>query len=294
MTSASFSLNASTRVFAVLGHPVTHSLSPAMHNPTLRAMGMNAVYVAFDVPPDHLMRALVSMAHMDLAGVNLTIPHKRVAFRGLEHLSDTARLAGSVNTVLFHGEGRMEGHSTDGHGLRTAVEEAFGSGLGGKRVLLLGCGGAGRAAALQAADDGAAELWLANRTPERARELAEDLRGRFPDQRVDCCRSWPPEPEETRSADLLLQSTSLGMTPGEPPLLEPGHFRKGQAFFDMTYVQETTPTMRAAREAGAAAANGLGMLLHQGVRSLEIWTGQTVPVEVMRKALRGRVYGGDA
>ena len=294
MTSPLLSWSGSTRVVAVLGHPVAHSLSPAMHNPTLQAMGLNAVYAAFDVHPDHLLEVLRSMAHMGAAGVNLTIPHKQVAFRGLKHLSDTARLAGSVNTVVFREDGELEGHSTDGYGLRAAVEEAFGSGMDGKRVLLLGCGGAGRAAALQAADDGAAELWLANRTPERSSELADDLRRRFPELRVECCASWPPSPEEVRLCDLILQSTSLGMKPEEPALLEPDHFREGQAFFDMTYVQRTTPTMRAAREAGASAANGLGMLLHQGVRSLEIWTGRGVPVEVMRAALRRAVYGEGA
>jgi len=292
MTDTVFSFSGSTRTFAVLGHPVAHSLSPAMHNPALRAMGLDAVYLAYDVDPDHLLDVLGSMGDMGFAGVNLTIPHKEVAFQGVKRLASTARRAGSVNTIVFHENGELEGHSTDGYGLHRALEEAFGRAFEGQHVLVLGCGGAGRAAALQAADEGAASVRLANRTQERADKLALEMRERCPDLTVEVCGSWPPAAEETRSADVILQSTSQGMKKDDPPMLEPGCFREGQGFLDMTYVLKVTPTMRAAEQGGAEAVNGLGMLLHQGVRSLEIWTGRDdVPVEVMREAMRSHVYG---
>jgi len=291
MNSSSFEISALTRIFAVLGHPISHSLSPAMHNPTLQAMGINAVYVAFDTAPEELLDTLTVFAQRGFAGVNLTIPLKEVAFEGIHRLSESAQLSGSVNTVVFHPDGSLEGHSTDGYGLSQAIQESFGKGFLGQNVLILGCGGAGRAAALQAASDGVETLYLANRTLSKADKLAEELRARFPQLDVKVCPDWPPSPEHSQEADLILQSTSLGMKDGEGPWLTEGHFHKGQCLLDMTYVQKQTAIMSLAESTGAQVANGLGMLLHQGVRSLEIWTGQSVPVEVMRSALRTHVYG---
>lgn len=262
-----------------------------MHNPTLQAMGMDAVYLAFDTPPDQLMETLRTFGQRGFAGVNLTIPLKEVAFQNMDRLSETAELSGSVNTVVFHADGSLEGHSTDGYGLREALKEAFWKGFTDEKVMILGCGGAGRAAALQAASDGAKSISLANRTLSRAQSLAEELTKRFPDLQVACCSSWPPSHAETRSCEILLQSTSQGMKDGDDPLLGSEHFQSGQKLLDMTYVKKVTPMMKAAEKAGAEGVNGLGMLLHQGVRSLEIWTGNTVPVEVMRAALYRQVYG---
>ena len=226
-----------------------------------------------------------------MAGCTLTIPHKEIAFREIGRLADSARLAGSVNTVVFRADGELEGHSTDGYGLRTAVEEAAGKGFAGASVLILGCGGAGRAAAIQAAEEGAARLRLANRTASRAEDLRNEIEKRYPALEVSVATAWPPPPDEVAEADLVVQSTAAGMEPGQPPLLTRDHFRPESFLFDMVYTQRETPTMAEARAAGATAANGLGMLLHQGVRSLEIWTGQTIPVDVMRAALERNAYG---
>lgn len=291
MNETVFPISAATKVFAVLGHPVAHSLSPAMHNPTLQAMGLNAVYLAFDTTPEDLMQTLKVFGQRGFAGVNLTIPLKEVAFQGIERLSESAALCGSVNTVVFHENGGLEGHSTDGYGLSEALKESFGKAFSGQQVLILGCGGAGRAAALQAASEGAASLILCNRTLARANTLGNELQKRFAQLEVQVCDSWPPPPGLVRQADLVLQSTSLGMKAGDACWLNAAHFRKGQCVMDMTYVQVQTPVMQVAAQAGAEVANGLGMLLHQGVRSLEIWTGKSVPVETMRGALRRQVYG---
>lgn len=280
-----------TRLFAVLGHPISHTKSPAFQNPGLQALGLDAVYLALDVHPDRLIPTLRSMADMGFAGCNLTIPHKEIAFQGVDRLSQEARRAASVNTIVFHPDGTLEGHSTDGYGLATAVTEAFGQGFEGRALLLLGCGGAGRAAAREAAERGAAALWLANRNPARAADLAAELRSQFPRLNVHACAAWPPAADEVRAADLILNATAIGMKPGDASPLPASAFTPDQSVLDMVYVDPVTPLMRTAQDAGARAVNGLGMLLHQGCRSLEIWTGQPAPVEIMRNALWQAVYG---
>lgn len=287
----SMSLTGKTRVFAVLGHPVAHTLSPPMHQAAFRALEMDAVYAAFDVSPENLMPVLSAMSAMGFGGVNLTIPLKEVAYRGLENLAPSALRSASVNTVVFREDGTLEGHSTDGAGLRLAVQEAFGLSFYGLSALLLGCGGAGRAAARELADQGASRLVLANRTPARAKALADELGREYPATLIEVASSWPPSPEEMEGVDLLLNSTSLGMKADDPSLLAPGAVVEGLSMLDMTYVLEQTPTMAAVRLAGGRAVNGLGMLLHQGVKSFELWTGVSPPVEPMRDALREAVYG---
>lgn len=293
MTTASFpKLSGHTKPFAVLGHPIGHTLSPAMHNPALQALGMDAIYCAYDVRPDELMNVLRGMSKMGFVGSNLTIPHKEIAFRGVDHLGPSAELLGAVNTVVFRNDGTLEGHNTDGYGIVKAVEESFDLSPRDKDVLVLGCGGAGRAVALVMAQEGARHIRLANRRSERMDVLASDLRKRFPDVKVSRCSSWPPSPEETEAAELILQSTSVGMDVDDAPVLRREHFHTGQALMDLVYVFRETGIMQEAVRAGARAANGLGMLLHQGVRSLEIWTGREAPTSIMREALDRHVYGG--
>jgi shikimate dehydrogenase len=207
----------------------------------------------------------------------------------LEELADSAAFSGSVNTVVFEEKGRIVGHSTDGAGLHHALQETFGGAFEDRQVLILGCGGAGRAAALQAAREGASRVLLANRTRSRAEGVEKEIRHRLPGVEVKCLSAWPPEPADMQVADLVIHSTSLGMNAGDETGLMPDHFRDGQALLDMVYLQSVTPVMRIAREAGVHTVNGLGMLLHQGVESLRIWTGMEPPVEVMRQALEQAV-----
>lgn len=280
-----------TRAFAVLGHPVRHTRSPAFQNAGLQALGEDAVYLAFDVPPEDVLDALRGMAELGFRGTNLTIPHKEIAFRGMDILSPEAVRAGSVNTVLFREDGLLEGHSTDGYGLTHSLKEAFDLEFSGRDILLLGCGGAGRAAALEAADRGARSILLANRTPAKAAALAAELTELCPDCLIDAAASWPPPPSQTRDCSLVINATAIGMNPADSSPLSPEHFTPDMAVLDMVYVTKETPILKAAAAAGARTANGLGMLLHQGVRSLELWTGKSAPVEVMRKALHEAVYG---
>ncbi len=278
-----------TRVYAVLGHPVGHTLSPAMHNAAFRQLGLDAVYVAFDVAPDRLAEVLPALAALGCGGVNLTVPLKEAAYRRLERLDESARLLGAVNTVQF-ADGRLIGHNTDGYGFLKAVEEAFGPCIPGQTVFVLGSGGAGRAVALVAAQAGARALTLADIEPIRSQKLAGEIRDRFPGVRVKVLvepAEWAPA---ARQADLVVQATPLGMKPTDAAPLEPAAFRAGQRAFDLVYMYPETVFMRAARAGGAEAVNGLGMLLHQGARAFQIWTGRAPALDAMRAALEQKVY----
>jgi shikimate dehydrogenase len=276
-------LSGHTKPYAVLGHPIGHTLSPVMHNASFGALGLDAVYLAFDVHPDRLLTVLDALRAMGFGGVNLTIPHKEVAFRGLTQLDPSAQLLGSVNTVQFSALGLI-GHNTDGYGFLKAVEEAFGRGPRGDAVYVLGTGGAGRAVALMCAQAGAKSVQVHDVDAARVARLVDEIRKKFPGVEVDAGG-------DSKLADLVVQCTPVGMKKDDPSPLAVEKFRAGQRAFDLIYHMPETPFMRAAKAGGAQASNGLGMLLHQGARAFEIWTGTPPNVEAMRKALEQAVYG---
>jgi shikimate dehydrogenase len=279
-----------TRPYAVLGHPVGHTLSPAMHNAAFAALGLDAVYLALDVRPERLLDTLPVLRDAGFGGLNLTIPLKEIAFRGLNALDETAQLMGAVNTVRFAPEG-MIGHNTDGAGFLKAVEEVFETAVAGKSVFVLGAGGAGRAVALACAGAGIRSLVLADVDAARAAKVASEVETQFFVQEVKAVVSAEDVRVSARAADLVVQATPVGMKPDDGSPLGPEAFREGQLAFDLVYQYPETPFMRAAAAGRALVANGLGMLLHQGARAFEIWTGIQPPVDVMRRALEKEVYG---
>jgi shikimate dehydrogenase len=285
------SISGHTTIFAVLGHPIHHSLSPAMHNASLQSLGMDAVYAAFDVDPSRLMTVLPAMADMGFGGVNLTVPLKEVAFSGLKNLDDSARRLGAVNTVVFRPDG-LKGYNTDDKGFLIAIEEAFSATPSDHSILVLGCGGAGRAVAITCAVQGARRLLLADVEEARTRRVADEIRALAP--RVDIT-PLPADPgawkAQAREADLVVQATPVGMKPDDKSLLDASAFRAGQLVFDLVYMYPETAFMKAARQAGAKASNGLSMLLHQGAYAFTIWTGRKADVAAMRHALEAAVYG---
>ncbi len=285
-------LSGHTKPFAVLGHPIGHTLSPVMHNASMEELEFDGIYLALDVHPDRLMEVLPAMALMGFAGVNLTVPHKEIAFRGLETLDESAKLFGAANTVEFTEDG-MIGHNTDGYGFLKALEEAFGKTVEGDAVFVLGCGGAGRAAALQAAVKGAKSLVLADIDAERVQRLEDEVKSLAPKVEISQALDKEAQIALCRGCDLVVQASPVGMKPGDPSLLPPEAFREGQRAFDLIYMYPETAFLTTAREAGAQIANGLGMLLHQGARAFEIWTGTEPSVPAMRKALEDAVYGSD-
>jgi shikimate dehydrogenase len=282
-------IDASTRYCAVFGQPIKHSASPAMQNAGIAALGLNWRYLACEVNPAHLREALAGAKRMGFVGVNLTVPHKLLAVDLMDALDESARTWGAVNTVRFEsvgGETIARGFNTDADGIARSLREDLGLELRGAKVLLLGAGGAGRTAALKLAAEGVGELHLVNRTESKAVAVEEEIRQRNPGVRVAVgC----PKTE----VDLVLNATSLGLKPDDALPFDATTFalRQARTAYDMVYRPAETPFLKAAKAAGCRTANGLGMLLYQGAKALEIWSGQPAPVAVMRRALEDNVYG---
>lgn len=277
-----------------------------MQNAGLAALGLDWRYLAFDVFPENLRAAIAGAQAMKFAGLNLTVPHKLLAMEMVDVLDESARQWGAVNTIRFEArdaagvwqplhaftdvpdEIRSQGFNTDADAIARAIREDLQLELRGARVLLLGAGGAGRAAALKLAQEKVGALFLVNRTRSKAEEVAQEIRARFPDICVAA-----DYPADGPGADLVLNATSLGLKPADSLPLDEKAFplTKAKAVYDMIYRPSETPLLRAAQSAGCRVANGLGMLLHQGAKALEIWTGQPAPLEAMRRALEENVYG---
>lgn len=278
-------INAATRLCAVYGSPIAHSASPAMHNAAFTALGLNWRYLAFEVDPKNLRAAIAGAKAMGFAGLNLTVPHKLLAVDMVDELDDSAKKWGAVNTLRV-GPERVVGYNTDADAIITSLREDLKLEPRGARVLLLGAGGAGQTAALRLAAEHVAELYLVNRTEIKAEAVAGEIIERFPSVKVSV--GYPKAP-----VDLVLNATSLGLKADDASPLDETQFSLTQtgAVYDMIYRPAETVLLRAARTAGCRTANGLGMLLHQGAKAFEIWTGQPAPLDVMRRALEQNIYG---
>ena len=280
------SLNGETRVAGVIGWPVRHSLSPPMHNAAFAALGLNWVYVPFAVEPEQVGCAMEAIRALDLAGLNVTIPHKLAVLPHLDEISDTARVLGAANTIV-NVEGRLEGHNTDGAGFLRSLRE-IGGDVAGRQVALIGAGGSARAVALAVCQAGATRLSIINRTVEKAEALVEMLAAALPDVNAHAVALEGPQAEEAvREAGVLIDSTAVGMYPHhEVEPVVPARWLHGeQTVCDLTYNPRRTVLLKAAEAAGARTLDGTGMLVHQGALAFEYWTGQPAPVEAMREAL---------
>lgn len=274
---------------AVIGDPIAHSKSPQMHNPALRACGMDAQYIRVQVPAGGVTRAFRLFAERGFVGVNVTIPHKFEALDAVDVLEPEARQLGAVNTVAIR-DGKLHGFNSDGPGFLRSVKEAFGVEVRDLRVMILGAGGgAGRAVTVQCALEKCPKLLLVNRTPEKAAELASKLASERPEGSVRSV-GWDDQAllAALPEVDLVVNGTSLGMKAEDPPLL-PSHSLTAQhRVFDMVYRAggHLTSLGAAAREAGATYIDGSTLLLHQGAISFEYWFNVPAPIEAMRAGLR--------
>lgn len=278
---------------AVLGHPIKHSISPAMHNAALAELARGGPvgfaraearfatwkYFRFDVHPDDLPAALALLHAKKFHGLNLTVPHKVIAFDRVAEVDAAARPVGAVNTLLFSERG-WRGFNTDGYGLAAAVRETLGRDLAGAHIVLLGAGGAARGAAVECLQRGCASLAIANRTRENLDALLATLAplaGKIP------VRGFAPvaPPADLPGGALVINATSAGLKPADPLPLDLAALPRPAAVFDMIYNPPQTPLLRQAAELGVPHANGLAMLVHQGAKALEIWSGvpasQTAP-----------------
>ena len=298
-------IDATTRYCAVFGHPIKHSASPAMQNAGLVVLGLNWRYLAFDVRPEELRTAIAGAKTMQFVGLNLTVPHKLLALDMVDALDDSAKTWRAVNTIRFEGRDRSgawmplfqfgdvppekirtHGFNTDAEAIVQSLREDLNVELRGARVLLLGVGGAGHVTALKLAAEGVGELFMVNRTSSKAASVAAEIRRRHPLVRVSL--DYP-----RGEVDLAINATSLGLAADDPFPADERQFtlRQARSVYDMIYRPAETRFLAVAKAGGCRVSNGLGMLLHQGAKALEIWTGQSAPVEIMRRALEKNVYG---
>jgi shikimate dehydrogenase len=262
---------------AVLGHPIRHSVSPAMHNAALAELAaagqpyQNWRYFRFEVAPEDLPRALELLQARRFRGVNLTVPHKVIAFERVAEIDPAARPAGAVNTLRWRPDG-WHGFNTDGYGLAAGVAEDLRQAFRGADVVLLGAGGAARGAAVECLQQACRSLLIVNRTLETAETLVRDLAGLRSSSVVRCCTA-ATLPADVPAGALVINATSAGLRPTDPLPIELSTLSKPSAVYDMIYNPPETALLRQARSLGLPAANGLSMLVHQGAKALEIWTG---------------------
>jgi len=276
---------------AVIGDPVAHSLSPEMHNPALRALGVDAQYVRLHLRPDEFLAALPKLSALGFIGCNCTIPHKFMALEAVQEVHPAARRIGAVNTLIFRPDGTIYGRNSDAPGFLRTVREEFGCEVKELRVLVTGAGGgAGAAVATVCAMEGCRGLILTNRTQDKAEQTAAGLTD-LPGGRVTQVVPFTSAAlaEVLPQVDLIVNCTSLGMKEGDPEIVPHARLEPRHLVFDMVYKPLTPPLVAAARAAGARAVNGLPMLLWQGVYSFEWWFGAAAPVEAMRAGLERAV-----
>jgi shikimate dehydrogenase len=266
-----------TTVTGVMGHPIAHSLSPLLFNTAFEALGLDWAMVAFDVAEGATADALDAVRALGVAGLSVTMPHKEEACRLADECSAVAARLGAVNSIRWR-DGRLSGHNTDGAGLVASLAHGAGFSPSGARCMVLGAGGAARAAVLGLAEAGASEVVVVNRSADRAAEAAAlaDARGRV------------GTADEARAVDLVVQATPVGMrdtaTEATAPLVDPSLLHEGQLAVDLVYHPLETAWLAAARGQGANVLGGLGMLVHQAAVQLEWWTGLEAPVQVMWEA----------
>jgi shikimate dehydrogenase len=278
--TAPWSPSGSTRLVAVIGHPVGHSRSPALANAAFRAAGLDWTMVAFDVAEGAAEAAIHGVRALGIGGLMVTMPHKAAVIPALDSLTPTARALHAVNSISWV-DGALVGHNTDGEGLVSSLRHDTGLEVAGRRCVVVGAGGAARSVVHALAGAGAAEVVVVNRTAERAASAAL-LAG--PVGRVG-------SPADVANADLVVNATSVGMgaAPGAPgpvpfpiDLLQPG-----QVVVDLVYQPVVTPLLAAAGARGARPVDGIGMLVHQAALSLERWTGAPPDLAAMQLAARG-------
>jgi len=285
----------------LIGDPVEHTLSPHIQNAAFGAAGIPWVYAPRRVSGERLEAVLEALRLLRLGGANITVPHKVAALRNMDALDREARIVGAVNTVSVT-EGGLRGSNTDVAGFSAALEETLPDGLTGEVAVVLGAGGAARAVVWALVRDGWAEhIGVVNRNLERGQVLINAIRdgqGRKGGSgvRFDLLQDAEAlSPELKERTGLIVNATPLGQgaLSGESPLPDVEGFPEGTLVFDLVYAPAPTPLIQAARSAGLPAIDGKEMLLHQGARSFEIWTGERAPIDAMRDALRSALQRGE-
>ena len=274
-----------TAKLGIIGYPIGHSISPVFQQAALDSCGIAATYLAYEVAPEEVGSFVESLRSPDTYGINVTVPHKEAVIPHLDEVDDWATRAGAVNTIVNR-NGRLTGHNTDGSGFLTALRQAGGFEPTGRRVLLLGAGGAARGVVLALAQEHVARIDIANRTLARAQQLAELVQLNGIESRAI------PLPgadlaAQAADADLIVNCTPIGMSHGPDEAGSPlsaGQIPLTALVYDLVYNPLETPLLGEAAKAGAASLGGIQMLVYQGAASFEMWTGRAAPIAVMLEA----------
>jgi len=274
-------ISGNTKVIAIFGDPISHTMSPAMHNAAFAEMGLDYVYVPFHVKPEELGSAVRGLKALGFAGANITVPHKERVLEFLDEVDPFAGKLGAVNTIVNR-DGKLIGYNTDGLGFIKSLKEDAGFDPAMKKVFMCGSGGAARAIGFALANAGTRRVYLFDIDELKRDRLVMDINSAS--GKVSA-RPTPPDPDFIRSCDLVVNATPLGMHEGDPLPIPEGSFRVGQVVYDIVYNPPKTKTLELAQAGGAKPVNGLGMLLYQGVFAFEHWIGRTPPAETMRKVL---------
>jgi shikimate dehydrogenase len=275
-----------TVLTGIIGWPVTHSLSPAMHNAAFAALGLDMAYVPLPVVADDLEAAVRGLRSLGFRGANVTMPHKAAVVPYLDRVSDDARLIAAVNTIVVD-DGVLAGYNTDVGGFVAALREAVGEPLAGASALVLGAGGAARAAVLGLLRVGVSRCTVVNRTMSRAEELVRLLQPADEAARFELVALDALTAAQVRGADIVVNATALGMADSlKVPSVLVDNIQRDHIVYDVVYGRRPTMPLERARATGARAIDGLTMLVWQAALSFELWTGRAAPLEVMRSAAR--------
>jgi shikimate dehydrogenase len=276
-----------TKVYGVIGDPVAHSLSPAIHNAAFQHLKLDCVFLAFRVKSTEVENALRGMRGLGILGLNVTMPHKHSVVASLDEVDATAKFLGSVNTICNR-DGRLIGYNSDGVGALNALRENRVA-LKGKKILLLGGGGAAKAIAYALVPK-VGEVVMLNRTVENVKPFVEAVNQKLGKKIVCGVLSAKSVKKNIAGADLVVNATSVGMFPNvTETLVPPNLLRRGLAVMDIVYHPVETQLAKDAKAAGSRVVSGIEMLIYQGAASFEVWTGFQAPVEVMRKAALSRL-----
>tara|TARA_B100002003_G_scaffold250907_2_gene292085 strand:- start:13735 stop:14595 length:861 start_codon:yes stop_codon:yes gene_type:complete len=277
-----------THRVGIFGYPLGHSMSPALQQAALDEYALDALYEAWPTPPDRLAEAVAGLREPGCYGANVTVPHKEAVMGMLDRLDQQAEAIGAVNTIVTESGGKLAGYNTDIYGFLASLSSEAGFDPAGKRVVMLGAGGAAKAAAFALVEGNVASLDIANRTVARAEALIAELSSNGAETSAFAIDSTGLA-DRCANADLIVNCTSIGMrgspSPDASPLLD-GAIQPGCLVYDIVYNPEVTPLLAQAEEAGARTLGGLPMLVYQGAAAFEKWTGMSAPVEVMMAAAR--------
>lgn len=278
-------INGSTKLTGIIGYPITHSVSPQMHNAAYAKLGLNYCYVPIAVKPEDLEKVLEGIRMLGFAGVNVTIPHKEAVISHLDEVTKIARVIGSVNVILNQ-EGRLIGYNTDGPGFIDSLKEEGGFDVGGKRAVVLGAGGGAKAVALMLAQDGIKNLVISDLIYEKAESLCEYINSHFGIAPYACPTKSNELKKVIENCDLLVNATPVGMYPkvNECPIDDDYKIPRSAIVYDIVYNPLETKLLKWAKNKGAKAVSGMGMLVRQGALAFSLFTEEEAPIQIMKEA----------